>query len=116
MTNTSAAQSTTDQVLVIGADGTVARATLDALISRGARVRALVRRPRIEPDPSLASVEWVVGDIREPGTLRDALAGVARFSTSARTLRRRSPSPSWSSPSASVPGPDWSSSGCTSPG
>jgi len=76
MTNTSAAQSTTDRVLVIGADGTVARATLDALISRDTRVRALVRRPRIEPDPSLASVEWVVGDVREPGTLRDALAGV----------------------------------------
>ena len=77
MTNTSAAKSTIDRVLVIGADGTVARATLDALIPRGTQVRALVRRPRIDPDLSLRSVEWVVGDIRKPGTLRDALTGVS---------------------------------------
>ncbi len=76
MTNTPAAPSTTDRVLVIGADGTVARATLDALVARGARVRALVRRPRLAPDTSLPSVEWVLGDLRDPGTLRDALAGV----------------------------------------
>ena len=76
MTNPSAAPSTTDHVLVIGVDGTVARATLDALISRGTRVRALVRRSRTEPDLSLPLVEWVVADIREPGTLRDALAGI----------------------------------------
>ena len=76
MTNTSAAQSTTDRVLVIGADGTVARATLHALIARGARVRALVRRPRIGPDTSLPSVDWVLGDLRQPGTLRNALSGV----------------------------------------
>jgi uncharacterized protein YbjT (DUF2867 family) len=76
MTNTSAARSTTDPVLVIGADGTVARATLDALILRGCPVRALVRRRRTERELSLPSVEWVVGDLREPGTLRDALVGV----------------------------------------
>ena len=67
---------TPDLVLVIGADGTVALAALDALIPRGARVRALVRRPHFEPDPALPSVEWVLGDLREPGTLRDALVGV----------------------------------------
>ena len=76
MTNPSAAQSITDRVLIIGADGTVARATLDALIPRDTNVRALVRRPRTEHDTSLPSIEWVVGDIREPGTLRHALAGV----------------------------------------
>ena len=76
MTNPSAAQSITDRVLVIGADGTVARATLDALIPRGTHVRALVRRPRTVHDISLPSIEWVVGDIGEPGTLRHALAGV----------------------------------------
>jgi uncharacterized protein YbjT (DUF2867 family) len=76
MTHTTAADLTTDRVLVIGAGGTVARATLEALMARGARVRALVRRPHLDHDPSLASVEWVVGDLREPGTLRAALTGV----------------------------------------
>ena len=71
----SVAQPTTDPVLVIGADGTVARATLAALVRRGAHVRALVRRPRTEPDP-MPAVEWVIGDLREPGTLRGALTGV----------------------------------------
>ena len=75
MTNTCAARSISDRILVIGADGTVARATLDALVLRGNRVRALVRRPRTEPDTSLP-IEWFVGDIGEPGTLRRALDGV----------------------------------------
>ena len=35
-----------------------------------------MRRPRTVPDRSLASVEWVVGDLREPATLRAALVGV----------------------------------------
>jgi uncharacterized protein YbjT (DUF2867 family) len=76
MTNTSHPELTTDPVLVIGADGTVARATLDALVHRKARVRALVRRPRTEPDSNLPDVEWVLGDLREPGRLRAALVGV----------------------------------------
>lgn len=62
-------------VLVLGADGTVAQATLDPLLRRGARVRALVRRPRPDRDER---VEWLTGDLRDDGVLQSALAGVQR--------------------------------------
>lgn len=60
-------------VLVLGADGTVARATLEALLRKGAQIRALVRRDLPDRDPR---VEWVIGDLRAEGVLRNALAGV----------------------------------------
>lgn len=58
---------------MLGADGTVAAATVEALLRRGARVRALVRRSRPDRDER---VEWVLGDLGEPGVLRTALEGV----------------------------------------
>lgn len=62
-----------DFVLVLGADGTVARAALDSLLHRGAQVRALVRRELPDRDPR---VQWVIGDLREEGVLRAALVEV----------------------------------------
>ncbi len=60
-------------VLVLAAGGTVAGATLDELRRRDVAVRALVRRPRPADDPG---IEWVVGDLRDPGVLTAALRGV----------------------------------------
>jgi uncharacterized protein YbjT (DUF2867 family) len=67
------ARSTPGLVGVLGADGTVAAATVEALLRRGARVRALVRRHRPDRDQR---VEWLVEGLREPGVLRTALDGV----------------------------------------
>lgn len=72
MTSTAETQPT---VLVLGADGTVARAALQALLRRRTRIRALVRQARPDRD---ARIEWVTGDLRDPGVLRSALTGVRR--------------------------------------
>ncbi len=73
MTYSTDPQSTRDLVGVLGADGTVAAAVVEALLRRGARVRALVRRSRPGRDER---VDWVVGDLGQPGVLRSALDGL----------------------------------------
>jgi uncharacterized protein YbjT (DUF2867 family) len=60
--------------LVTGATGNVGFEVADALAKAGERVRALVRDPRKAVLPSGA--EPVVGDLNQPDSLVDALAGV----------------------------------------
>jgi len=72
-------------ILVVGATGTNGRAVLDRLAERGHEVRALVR------DPSKVSadrVEVVRGDLDDPSTLAEALAGVDHAFYSAAVDRR----------------------------
>ncbi|MFJ2443568.1 MULTISPECIES: SDR family oxidoreductase [unclassified Streptomyces] len=65
-----------DEILVTGARGAVGRAALEALVERGARVRALTRRPgRAGLPDGVASV--TVGDLARPGSLAPALRGVS---------------------------------------
>ncbi|MCL7967178.1 MAG: NAD-dependent epimerase/dehydratase family protein [marine benthic group bacterium] len=61
------------RVLVTGADGFIGRHLLPRLVSRGHRVRALVRRRRAAPSSSANGIEWCVADLTDRG----ALAGVA---------------------------------------
>jgi uncharacterized protein YbjT (DUF2867 family) len=61
------------RVLVTGADGFIGRHLLPRLLSRGHRVRALVRRPPTRPGARVPGVEWRIGEL----TRRDSLAGVA---------------------------------------
>ena len=67
----------TDLILVTGATGNTGSVVLQLLESRGAHMRALVRRPR--PDRAGASTtETVTGDFDDSASLSRALEGVTR--------------------------------------
>jgi len=59
-------------VLVTGATGAIGRALLGRLAGRGDAVRVLTRRERSGPPPA---GRWVVGELREAGSLERACAG-----------------------------------------
>jgi uncharacterized protein YbjT (DUF2867 family) len=61
-------------ILVTGATGNVGSALVGALTEAGERVRALTRNPSAATLPP--GVEPVAGDLNQPRTLADALAGV----------------------------------------
>ncbi len=62
-------------ILLTGATGTVGRNVVEQLVSRGADVRALVRKPDKANLPS--SVAVVQGDLLDVDALRGALSGVS---------------------------------------
>ena len=59
--------------LVTGGTGFIGRHLVERLLQRGDRVRCLVRRL---PQPTIAAVEYVLGDILVPASLGPALANV----------------------------------------
>ncbi|WP_152363759.1 NAD(P)H-binding protein [Microlunatus speluncae] len=61
-------------ILVAGATGTVGRRVVDALLARGATVRALTRDPASAGLPP--GVETVAGNLADPSTLATAFKGV----------------------------------------
>ncbi|WP_280384614.1 NAD(P)H-binding protein [Nocardia wallacei] len=63
-------------IVVTGATGTVGRAVVDQLLARGARVRAVARRPQGAGLPDGA--EPVRADLGEPEGLAEAFAGADR--------------------------------------
>jgi uncharacterized protein YbjT (DUF2867 family) len=65
-------------ILVVGARGTNGREVVDRLAARGASVRALVRDPAEASDAPKGTVEFVQGDLDDPGSLDNALVGVER--------------------------------------
>ncbi len=65
-------------ILVVGATGTVGRATVEQLAARGLAVRALVRSPEKAAAVAGPGVETALGDLESPRSLDAALAGVAR--------------------------------------
>ncbi|MEU3839325.1 GDP-mannose 4,6-dehydratase [Streptomyces sp. NPDC028635] len=70
-------------VLVTGAEGFIGSTLVDLLVSRGARVRALVHYKPYADKGHLAHhfadphspVETIAGDVRDPGRVMDAVAG-----------------------------------------
>lgn len=60
------------QVLVTGATGFVGSRLVPALVDRGHRVRAMTRRPEEYDGPG----DPVAGDVADPGSLTEPLAGV----------------------------------------
>jgi dihydroflavonol-4-reductase len=63
------------RALVTGATGKVGHATARALVAAGHETRVLVRDPARAAGVVPAGVETVRGDVTEPSTLADALAG-----------------------------------------
>lgn len=63
------------QALVLGGNGMIGRHTVDALLGRGVRVRALVRPGSRSRNLRGLPVETIEGDIQAPGRLEAALAG-----------------------------------------
>jgi len=65
------------RILVTGATGTVGRHVVERLLTAGADVRALTRRPESAGLP--AAVEVVGGDLEQPESLAPAFEGVDRM-------------------------------------
>jgi uncharacterized protein YbjT (DUF2867 family) len=61
-------------ILVTGATGTIGRPLIDALVSEGAKIRAVTRHPQAAGLP--AGVEVVEGDPAQPDTIAPFLEGV----------------------------------------
>ncbi|MCC3157822.1 NAD-dependent epimerase/dehydratase family protein [Hymenobacter sp. 15J16-1T3B] len=63
-------------IFVTGGSGLVGSYLIPALLARGLSVRALYRQAVPRHVPGHERVEWVEGDLRDSGVLREALAGV----------------------------------------
>ena len=79
------------RVLVLGATGTIGRATTAALAARGHQVVCLVRRP--PPTPLPATAQPYIGDVTDPATLT-ALFASQRFDAIVSCLASRTGTPS----------------------
>jgi uncharacterized protein YbjT (DUF2867 family) len=78
------------RVLMVGATGRHAHQVLRELTKRGVKVRALVRNDeRAQVARRNGAEETVIGDLTEPASLNDAVAGRRVSSISARRTRRR---------------------------
>src|SRR4051812_36299799 len=82
MTESSATPSAV--VVVTGADGLVGSRICGALVERGARVRAVVRRPGTAP--ALAGVEEWVGDFYDPDLAANVVAGASAVVTTVHPM------------------------------
>lgn len=71
-------------VVVTGANGLVGSRICGALVERGARVRAVVRRPGTAP--ALAGVEEWVGDFYDPDLAADVVAGASAVVTTVHPM------------------------------
>jgi len=76
-------------VLIVGATGTLGRATALALLKDGQRVRALVRSPERARDLERAGAELVPGDLTDPTSLEQACKGAQRVFACAHSLLGR---------------------------
>ncbi len=71
-------------VVVVGANGLVGSRTCAALVERGARVLAVVRRPGTAP--TLDGVEERVGDFTDPGFVADTVIGASAVVTTVHPM------------------------------
>ena len=76
------------QILLCGATGALGGAIANRLHTRGIRFRALVRPGRSTAAPTGTGIEHVVGDLRDPSSLRAAVAGVRTVISTANAVSR----------------------------
>lgn len=75
-------------ILVVGATGFVGRHLTSSLLEHGLTVRALVRDPTRARAVLPAAVELVLGDMRDPMALDEALRGVRAVYVAVQTITR----------------------------
>ena len=83
-----------DPILVTGVSGFVGSAVARALIARGERVRALVRATSPRDNLQGLDCEVAVGDMTDPASMNQALAGVRQLYHVAADYRLWAPDPS----------------------
>ncbi len=66
-----------DKVLVTGGTGFIGGHLVDALLKQGRRVRCLLNSESREEVPYKPGVEYVTGNLLDPGSLHRALANVS---------------------------------------
>ncbi len=76
------------QILLCGGTGILGGAIAGRLKARGIPFRVLVRPGRSAAAPTGTGVEHVVGDLRDPASLRVAVAGVATVISTANAVSR----------------------------
>lgn len=77
-------------ILVVGASGDLGSQITDRLVQRGDRVRVLSRHGAAPTDP-WPGAETVLGDLKDPATLRAACDGVRTVVTTASATTRGAP-------------------------
>ncbi len=76
------------QILLCGATGALGGAIASRLQARGVPFRALVRPGRSAAAPTGTGIEHVVGDLRDPASLRGAVAGIGTVISTANSVSR----------------------------
>ena len=76
------------QILLCGATGALGGAIASRLQARGIPFRALVRPGHSATAPAGIGIEHVVGDLRDPVSLRVAVAGVGTVISTANSVSR----------------------------
>jgi uncharacterized protein YbjT (DUF2867 family) len=80
-------------ILIVGATGLLGRATAQALLADGQRVRVLVREPARHPqhvaELQQAGAELMTGDLTDPGSLERACKGALRVFACAHSFLGR---------------------------
>ncbi|MEM9840504.1 MAG: NmrA family NAD(P)-binding protein [Pseudomonadota bacterium] len=79
---------TADKTLVVGATGHVGSQVTSALLQRGHSVRALVRKrgTTVHGTSNIENLEYAVGDLRDPHSIRAALEGVKWVVSTANSI------------------------------
>jgi uncharacterized protein YbjT (DUF2867 family) len=76
------------KILLCGATGALGGAIASRLQARGIPFRALVRPGRSAAAPTGIGIEHVVGDLRDPASLRGAVAGIDTVISTANSVSR----------------------------
>lgn len=77
-------------ILIVGATGDLGSQITGRLLQRGEQVKVLTRQGRGTAD-RWPGVEWVPGDLKDPGSIRAACAGVDTVITTASSASRGTP-------------------------